>query len=269
MNAAVLAQLQEVARRRDLDEKIGAFLRARYEFTKDPQHRLRRQDVYRAVAKETGETDNNELRCRVADLAEALGARGIRPFNVALFCRMRPKDAALMPLPGPMGPHAMASLQRAWYAQLAKEDLGDKDGEPKPMRRFEEHRREISTAFIARAVEHYWKVRKEVEVLGLYALEGLSVKDVADRTGTSRLYVQGVIDRMKVATAEPSARDRRAWELYQSGKSTREVARLMNYSHQTIANAVARMEAHAQAVRSKPTGHETGEDEASAVGDQD
>jgi transposase len=258
--SSLLAQLQERARRRALDDRIGAFLRARYEFTKDPTHRLRRQDVYREVAKETGETDNNELRCRVADLAEKLGARGILPHRVAMFCRMRPKDAALMPAPGLTGPAALARLQRAYYARLAAEGMGDEDGEPKQLKRFHEHRREISTEFIGRAVDHYWAMRKEVEALGLYALEGLSVAEVAERTGTTRVYVQEVIGRMKTATAEPSARDRRAWELYRGGKSTREVARLLNYSHQTIANVVARMEARDRAVKSKPPGYETGDE---------
>lgn len=259
---SLLTLFQEKQRRRELDDRIGAFLRARYEFTKDPVHRVRRQDVYREAAKETDQQDNNEFRTRVANLAERFGARGILPHRVAMFCKMRPKGADLMPEPGPMGPAALARLQRAYYARLAAEGMGGEDGEPKPLKRFEEHRREISTAAIGRAVEHYWAMRKEVEVLGLYALEGLSLSDVAERTGTTKDFVHEVVRKIRVVMAGPTAKERQAYAMCRAGFSVRAVAKKLGLSKSTVANIVVRL----GAVQTKPPGHETGEEEEPAVG---
>lgn len=243
--SSLATQLAELARRRDLDEKIGAFLRARYEFTGDPRHRLRRQDVYRAVAKETGETDNNELRCRVADLVEALGAREIKPYNQRLFCKMREKEAALLPIKGPTGQRAVAALQRAWYARLARENMGvTPDGAPKRLKAYHVYRDEMNSHVFAKMQDHYWAMRRELEIWGLYAMEALSIADVAARTGATRATVDAVVTRFRAASDPPRPGDVEVGKLRAQGLTVRDIAARLGIKRNRVESAIERLSGH-------------------------
>jgi hypothetical protein len=197
--STILDHLQERARRRQVDESIAKHLRAKYEFTRDGRHQVRREDVYRSCIEAVGGNFNNEMRGRVFDAAEKLGAIGIRPQGYATFAKMRVRED--MPVPGnARGKAHQAAVARAWWARLTREGMGvEKDGAAPRLPSYNQFRSQINGAVIDMARDHYWMMHRELSIWGLYALDGMSERDIAERTGNTFAVVHDVVVRMRKA----------------------------------------------------------------------
>ena len=173
----------------------------RYVFTEDHRDRVRRLQVYKACAAAAKAQLNNEFARHVAYVCAEGGAVPITPKNRHMFSGMKEREQEWAPA-ADRSPQALGKLRRAYYARLAKEGLGAAtgDGEIHAMRRLESFdavRAEINGAFFDKAQADYWRRKKELEIWGLYALEGISVRDICLRLDVKRTAVHKVVVRMR------------------------------------------------------------------------
>jgi hypothetical protein len=154
--------------------------------------------VYLACAKATKQPFNNEFAGHVMLVVEAAGGVPIKPMNRHLFAGMKEREADWTPRN--MSPQELGRLRRAFYARLAQEGLGDIEagsGRKAWLPTFDAFRAELNQGFFDAARADYWARKRELEVWGLYALEGLTIRDICARLDMKRDKVHRIITAMR------------------------------------------------------------------------
>lgn len=171
-------------------------VRERYDFTDNPRDRLRRGQVHRQVAGWVGRPVSNVLAKLVRWAAEEAGAVSIASGGPFWFTKMRERDAELIPGAG----QKASDVRRAWWARMQREgDIESPNGRLKELPHWRDYRREINQAFFERAIADYWRQREELQAWGLYALEGLSIRDIEERTGLGRDRIHRIVKARRAA----------------------------------------------------------------------
>lgn len=178
-----------LAARQD-DARLRRAITDRFEFTGDRRDRVRTTMVYDVMATALDRTVNTEV-CRLSvRIVTELGGRYSNPNNRRYFTGVRPRDAELVPGHG----RTAAQLMGAWWRRLQAEEMGH---EPAQKKRFSAHRSEINLAVFERLRRDYWARRRNLDVWGMYACDGLSEDEIAAKTGIHKSSVHRVIAREK------------------------------------------------------------------------
>ena len=107
-------------------------------------------------------------------------------------------------------------LQRAWYARLRDEGFEDiehidkKTGERRlqELPHFREYAEKINGSFFRNAAAAYWQWKKELDMWGMYVLEGLTIRAIEEKTGVSRYKVHAIVTRWrKLLDGQPADGD--------------------------------------------------------------
>lgn len=214
MNLA-LAAVAEKIRRDKLRAAILAAVRAHFEVVADRRARVRRTEVYDVAARAAGVEIQTPPFCRLVQLVcRELGALTIAPGNRQMFLRLQRRAREWEP-PRKLSPQQVGQLRRKWYARLRAEGFEDientrtRDRVDGLKRAVSGHadtpgwwstRAAINTAFFDRAATWYWRQRRDLEIWGLYVLEGLSVDDIVARgVGLQRSQVADIVKAMRRA----------------------------------------------------------------------
>lgn len=199
--ATVLAEKQ--ARDRD-KAAIAAAIRAKFEITKSRADRVQRMRVYLACAEALKEEARRGLFIRVTETAVKLGCKlGRFPQFCTppgrLFLGLREKVPQAKPeTRKPLTPREVGRLQREWYARIRDDVEPERDDGYMPRwPTFNKFAETINTAFFERQAESYWQQRAELDVWQLYAIEGLSAREVGAKLGINRNTVQKIVRVMQ------------------------------------------------------------------------
>ncbi len=199
--ATVLAEKQ--ARDRDR-AAITAAVRAKFEITRKSADRVQRMRVYLACAEALKEEAKRGLFVRVTAIVVKLGVRPAvfppdREVPGRLFLGVREKNAAPRPdVRKPLTPREVGRLQREWYARIRDDVEPERDDGYMPRwPTFNKFAETINTAFFERQAESYWQQKAELDVWQLYAIEGLSAREVAAKLGINRNTVQKIVRVMQ------------------------------------------------------------------------
>lgn len=226
MSIAVAA-LAELQRRDQERAAIAAALKQGWEATTSRRDRVRREAVYDQVAAAVGKkVQTNAWRILVKQAVRALGGLPLIPQNRHVFAQLKAREAAAeWAPPRRMSAQAVGQLRRKWYMRLREEGFEDVEVTQGSLRRdpatdgnlrrdhaaradddpsWYQTRAEINTAFFEKRTEFYWRMCSQLQVWGLYVLEGLDLREVAKRTGLGRDKVHRIVramDRLMAANA--------------------------------------------------------------------
>ena len=194
------ALLAEHVRREKMRATIRKAIANGWEITRNPRDRVRRSALYDASRAALGQAFvTNDLCRRVQQVAQEMGAVLVVTENVRMFAGVRVRDAALVVPRGKIAAKDVAALRLAYYRRLREEglDLEREDGRQRWLPTFQTYREEINAAFFDQARSWYWKQTRALEVWGLYALEGLSVREIAAKKGIGRDAAHRIIQRVR------------------------------------------------------------------------
>lgn len=174
-------------------------VRERFDFTDNRRDRVRRAAVHLTVADALKVGVANELIAMVRKEVEEAGGIAITPYGRRMFCRMKPRASEL--IPQEQGPNqggrdaALGRLRRVWWARVAKEghDLEHDNGRLRELPHYREYARDINAAFFEKLTSDYWTRRAELDICGLYALEGLSIREIAAKLNMGRDSVHRIV----------------------------------------------------------------------------
>lgn len=197
--SAAAPSLAQLLAAQQADQQLRRAVTDRFEFTGNPRDRVRTLDVYEVVSKHLGGIDGPRLYRIAGVLVRELGGQYTNPHNRRFFRCVRARDAELVPGNG----RSAAQMMGAWWRRLEAEGLG---AEPVQKKKFSEHRAEINLATFERLRRDYWARRRSLDVWGMYAVDGLSEDEIAERTGIHKSSVHRVIAREKLRMNR-SARD--------------------------------------------------------------
>lgn len=176
--------------------KVRAAILERYEFTGDKKHRVRRLELYELAAGVLGVEVGPQVAVMVKRLMQSHGARLMSVGNARMFSRMRAKAAELVPGDG----KTVAQMRRAWFNRLRDEQLAE---DPKRTPNLWAYRAEVNSAVFERMRKDYWRRRRELDVWGLYAIEGLPVREVALKLGMKSSTCGDIIARFRRELGAP------------------------------------------------------------------
>jgi hypothetical protein len=182
---------------RKVEAAIRKAIRERFDFTGEERDQVRRTTVY-AIAQETGLVKgwNNGAAAHLCTrLVVELGGEPRCVENKRTYRRVRLRELELVP-----GEHTTASeMRKAWWARMQREGHTGETavGKLKELPHYREYRKEINVAFFEQAASDYWNERKKLDIWGLYALEGLSVREIAQKLKLGRDSVHKIVQAMR------------------------------------------------------------------------
>lgn len=205
------AALMERFRRDRLRATVRTALLAEFEITKDLKDKIRRTEAYVHAAGAAQVKPITNQFCRlVLAVVQDLGGIPVKRGGPAWFRCLRRRGAEPQ-IPRRMTARQVADLRRKWYARARQgfDDIETDGGQLKAgvsgwtrvqePRGWWEVRKELNTAFFSSAAEHYWRLKQHLDVWGLYALEGLTVREIAARQKISRSEVGRIVKAMRTA----------------------------------------------------------------------
>jgi hypothetical protein len=184
---------------RNDEQRLRRAITDRFEFTGNRRDKVRTTEVYDVVATAMDLPVSTEVSRMAMRLVVELGGQYTNPGNLRHFACVRRRDVELVPGQG----RTAAQLMGAWWRRLQGEEMGF---EPAQKKKFSSHRAEINLAMFERLRRDYWARRRALDIWGLYACDGLSEDEIAERTGVHKSSVHRVIAREK-ARMNRSARD--------------------------------------------------------------
>jgi hypothetical protein len=187
--------LEALAAQHRKEMAIKKAIGERYEFTRSRRDRVRRSVVYELAADVLEVVPSGPLARLVMRLVRSMGGVITNAGGPGWFAKVRERSRELVPGQGV----SAAEMRRAWYRRLADEgmDVEREGGALKELPHWREYRREIQVAVFEKMQEDYWRRRRELDVWGMFAVDGLSVREIEAKTGFTRWKVHDIVTRFR------------------------------------------------------------------------
>jgi DNA-directed RNA polymerase specialized sigma24 family protein len=217
VNAAAIQLMAEKLRRDRRREQIREAVLQRFDFVPHrwwqrarPAERVRRLDVYAAVGEAVGASVLTNEFCREVTavcLAEGAELRGHHGGGLSFRFMATKRKARVAPAVERLTAAQQRKLREDWARKLresgfedietARGDLSRAGSSVSDPRDRYQVKAEINAGFFSAAQALYWRRDRELRVWELYAIDGLSIRDVAERLDLKRDLVHRIVQRVR------------------------------------------------------------------------